>query len=190
MRPFLVESIAMPFAYYDRLSPARQRIYRESDRIVTLALPPGVRTGAAVARIRESLGREDRAGVRSASQALIDALVAGYGVPKIRTRVLARRPASEDSELHGLYEPDDNGGTARVTVWMRTAARRDIVAFKTFLRTLIHELCHHLDYELFKLPETFHTEGFYKRESSLAHALFAAEGKLPGAPRTAERDEV
>jgi hypothetical protein len=35
------------------------------------------------------------------------------------------------------------------------------------VRTLIHEFCHHLDYELIKLPETFHTEGFYKREASL-----------------------
>ena len=49
---------------------------------------------------------------------------------------------------------------------MRTAQKQQVVAFKTFLRTLIHELCHHLDYELFALEETFHTEGFYKRESS------------------------
>jgi hypothetical protein len=43
-----------------------------------------------------------------------------------------------------------------------------------------HSLCHHLDYELYKLPETFHTEGFYKRESSLLHQLqtsIAAPGK-------------
>jgi hypothetical protein len=32
---------------------------------------------------------------------------------------------------------------------------------------VLHELCHHLDYELYNLPETFHTQGFYKRESSL-----------------------
>ncbi|MBK8019762.1 MAG: SprT-like domain-containing protein [Betaproteobacteria bacterium] len=31
---------------------------------------------------------------------------------------------------------------------------------RTFLRTLLHELCHHLDYEMFRLEETFHTEGF------------------------------
>ena len=48
-----------------------------------------------------------------------------------------------------------------------TAKRRQIVAFRTFLRTLIHELCHHLDYELFKLADSFHTEGFYKRENDL-----------------------
>ena len=164
----------MPFAYYARLSSARQRIYRESDAIQSLELPAGVATGAAVARIRASLAAEDRAQVQTACQTLIDALVAGYRVQKIRVRVLAQRPADDEGELHGLYEPDDLPKPARITVWMRTAARKDVVAFKTFLRTLIHELCHHLDYELYKLPETFHTEGFYKRESTLVNALLAA----------------
>ena len=65
-----------------------------------------------------------------------------------------------------------------ITVWMRTVQKKQVVAFKTFLRTLIHEVCHHLDYDLFALEETFHTEGFYKRESALVAALlaqFAAE---------------
>jgi hypothetical protein len=47
------------------------------------------------------------------------------------------------------------------------------VAFKTSAHALIHELGHHLDYELFALEETFHTEGFYKRESTLVAALLA-----------------
>lgn len=173
----------MPFAYYTRLSPARQRIYRASDAIAVLALPAGFAAGSGVGRIRTSLGHEDRAGVQKASQELIDALASGYGVPPIRVRVLARRPADEGGELHGLYEPEEAGATARITVWMRTAAREDVVAFKTFLRTLIHELCHHLDYELYKWSETFHTEGFYKRESSLVGALLRQEStsaELPG----------
>jgi hypothetical protein len=169
----------MPFAYYARLSAARQRIYRQSDAIQSLELPHGVAAGAHVARVRASLARADRAGVQKACQDLIDALDAGYRVPKIRVRVLAQRPADDDGELHGLYEPDDEGTPARITVWMRTAARKDVVAFKTFLRTLIHELCHHLDYELYKMPETFHTEGFYKRESTLVSALLAEES-TPG----------
>ena len=165
----------MPFAYYSKLSTARQRIYRQSDAIETLALPGSLAPGAVVERIRASLSREDRAAVQTACKDLIDALVAGYRVPPIRVRVLAKRPADDTGELHGLYEPDDAGKPARITVWMRTAARRDVVAFKTFLRTLIHELCHHLDYELYKLPETFHTEGFYKRESSLVNELLREE---------------
>ena len=165
----------MPFAYYDRLSPARQRTYRKSDAIETLALPAGLQLGADIARIRESLAREDGAAVRTGSQRVIDALTAGYRVPPIRVRVLARRPSDATGELHGLYEPGEGATPARITVWMRTAQRRDVVAFRTFVRTLVHELCHHLDYELYDLPETFHTEGFYQRESSLAAALFAQE---------------
>jgi hypothetical protein len=74
-----------------------------------------------------------------------------------------------------LYEPLDGQRTARISVWMRTARKRQVVAFKSFLRTVCHEVCHHLDYELFALEETFHTDGFYKRESSLANALIASE---------------
>ena len=51
----------------------------------------------------------------------------------------------------------------------------------------MHEFLHHLDYEHFKLPETFHTEGFYKRESSLSNALFAASGLTLPVPRPGER---
>ena len=163
----------MPFAYYHRLSPPRQQIYRQSDAIGLLDLPAGLDLGAQVALMRDSLARDDVAGVRKAGKDVIDALVAGFRVPPIRTRVLATRPADGGGELHGLYEPEEGATSARVTVWMRTAQRKQVVAFRTFLRTLIHELCHHLDYELLKLPETFHTEGFYKRESSLVAALLA-----------------
>ena len=46
--------------------------------------------------------------------------------------------------------------------------------------TLVHEMCHHFDYELYRLPETFHTEGFYKRESTLVAALLAQEAERAG----------
>jgi hypothetical protein len=173
----------MPFAYYARLSPARQRTYRKSDSIERLGLAPGVAAAASIERIRAGLATDDRSAVHAGAQALIDALVAGYRVPPVRVHVLARRPANETGELHGLYEPEDGATTARITVWMRTAARKDVVAFKTFLRTLVHELCHHLDYELFKLEETFHTEGFYKRESTLVAALLAQEAGDAGVQR-------
>jgi hypothetical protein len=173
----------MPFAYYERLSVARQRVYRKSDAIATLALPAGADVGVQVAAIRSSLASEDRAKVQVACQALVDALVAAYHVPPMRMRVLAKRRADPAGELYGLYEPGDDGERARITVWMRTAQRKHVVAFRTFLRTLVHEFCHHLDYEMFRLPETFHTEGFYKRESSLANALFAQEPETAALPQ-------
>ena len=174
----------MRFAYYDKLSPRRQRIYRQSDAIDTLGLPPGLALSAQIEAIGEALRHDRRADVQTACQSLIDALTRGYHVPKVRVRVLATRPADGEGELHGLYEPDDDGSPPRISVWMRTAQKKQVVAFKTFLRTLIHELCHHLDYELFALDETFHTEGFYKRESSLSNAIFAAAGYPPPEPKT------
>ena len=169
----------VPFAYYDRLSEARKRIYRASDAIDTLGLPPGVAAGECVAGIRSALAGDDRAALRRACQELADLLTRAYHVPPLAIRVLAQRPADDYGELHGLYEPEDGGKPATVSVWMRTAARRQVVAFRTFLRTLCHEICHHLDYELYALEETFHTEGFYKRESGLANALLAQEAPAP-----------
>jgi hypothetical protein len=89
----------------------------------------------------------------------------------VRAKVLLKRPSNAAGELHGLYEPEEGGRPAVISVWMRTAQRRQVVRFRTFLRTLVHELCHHLDYELYRLPETFHTEGFYARESALVREL-------------------
>ena len=54
---------------------------------------------------------------------------------------------------------------------MRTARHRRVVAFRTFLRTLLHELCHHIDFELLGFAESFHTRGFFQRESSLFRQL-------------------
>ena len=166
----------MPFAYYDKLSPARQAVYRRSDAIGAVDLPAGAPVAAPVAAIGALLAAVERAGLQRATQSLVDALVAGFAVPPIDLRVLAVRPSDLDGELHGLYEPDEDRAVARITVWMRTAQRKQVVAFRSYVRTVVHEFLHHLDYELFKLPETFHTEGFYRRESSLANALFAAAG--------------
>ena len=64
---------------------------------------------------------------------------------------------------------------AAFSVWMLTARRGQVVAFRTFLRTLVHELCHHLDFTTLGLAESLHTPGFFRRESSLYDALVATE---------------
>jgi hypothetical protein len=172
----------MPFAYYDNLTPARQAIYRDSDAIVTLPLPDGVAVGEHVRTIGDGLARDHKSTVQRGAEGLIGALVTGFAVPPVVVRVLAVRPTDLDGELHGLYEPNEEMPVARISVWMRTAQKKQAVAFRSFVRTVVHEFLHHLDYEHFKFPETFHTEGFYKRESSLANALFAAgEAHVPPA---------
>ena len=174
----------MPFAYYERLSEARKKTYRRSDAIERVELPPGEPLHDLLDRMEIALRSENRGEVERLGQALLNDLTARVQVPRLRLRVLSVRPSGNWGELHGLYEPFDDGTPPLITVWMRTVARKQVVAFKTFVRTLLHELCHHLDYELYKLPETFHTEGFYKRESSLYYhirgdAARAEEGKGP-----------
>ena len=96
------------------------------------------------------------------------------GVPRLRIQLAERRPSSRTGELHGLYEADEEGHY-KVSLWMRTAQRQQVVKFKTFLRTMLHELGHHLDYQKLGLKDSFHTEGFYRRESSLLRQLFPSE---------------
>jgi hypothetical protein len=160
------------FAYYERLSAADQVIYRKSDRLTGVPLGDalaGLR--ALTAAIAPALASDRPTQVRAAAAALCRALCARLGVAAPELRILRVRPRGADaSELHGLYTAGERQRPI-IRVWMRTAAKRRTVAFRTFVRTLLHELCHHFDFELFCLPESFHTRGFFQRESSLARQL-------------------
>ena len=161
----------VPFAYYNRLSRAGQRTYRRSDEIADISLRQSALIAPLARDLESALSSEDRAAVQRTAGALLTAIREDLGVPRFKLKVLAARPDDDWGELHGLYTLAEEGAPAEITVWMRTAKRRQVVAFRTFLRTLLHELCHHLDYELLRLDESYHTEGFYKRESSLFKQL-------------------
>jgi len=159
------------FDYYKRLSAKRQSVYRQSDAITLVRLPDPLPLRPAAASLAAALVSEERTAVQGLSQQITDGIVAQLQLPPLRIQVLAVRPSDDWGELHGLYLPEEDGKPARIQLWMRTAKHKRVVAHKSFLRTLLHEICHHLDYELYKFPETFHTEGFYSRESSLVHQL-------------------
>ncbi len=161
----------MVFDYYNRLSAKKQSIYRQSDAITAIRLPDPQPLRPAAQSMVSALKSEDRTAVQSLSQQIADGIIAQLKVPPLRIQVLAVRPSDDWGELHGLYLPEEDGKPAKIQLWMRTAIHKRVVAYKSFLRTLLHELCHHLDYELYNFPETFHTEGFYSRESSLLHQL-------------------
>ena len=109
-------------------------------------------------------------------------------VPPLALQVLAVRPRSDWGELHGLYTQAERG-PASIKLWMRTAAHKRPVAFKTFLRTLIHEVGHHLDYCYLKLADSLHTEGFFRRESSVVRQLLpgSATAREPSSTRRSDR---
>jgi hypothetical protein len=171
----------MPFAYYDRLSARDRALYRRSDAVTSLELPRAEALHPLVAELREALGRDDRRAVASVASRLGLGLAEQLGLSPVTIEVLAVRPSAGWGELHGLYTRDERR-PPRIQLWMRTARQRRVVAFRTFLRTLLHEMGHHVDYERLGLADSFHTEGFFKRESSLFKQL------VPSAPRAAAQD--
>jgi WLM domain len=162
------------FDYYHRLSAKRQSIYRQSDAITEIPLPNAAALQSLLPEVQTALKSEQQKSVEQLAQRIADGITQALTAPQLRVQVLAVRPSDDWGELHGLYLPEDDGQQAKIQLWMRTAKNQRVVAFKSFVRTLLHELCHHLDYEHFKLPETFHTEGFYSRESSLFKQLAPA----------------
>ena len=69
------------------------------------------------------------------------------------------------SKLFGDYDPSPMA----IGVWMRTAVKKEVTSFGTFLSTLSHEYRHHLDFQHFKFPDSRHTRGFYKHAATLYH---------------------
>ncbi len=158
----------MPYSYYNKLAAKDKKIYRASDKISSVSLIDANQLLPLVREVQNALQSQQQAKVLHSSQALVNKLTQQLGVPPIKVKVLTSRPHNNYGELHGLYEPvAGKTKIAEISVWMLTAKRKQVVAFKTYMRTLFHEVCHHLDYELYKLEDSYHTEGFFKRESSL-----------------------
>lgn len=168
----------MPLPYYAKLSDKDKRIYRKSAKLTTIDLPKHAHaTLVSKAQALRAPLEEDRLRrLGRAANDLVSSLCAAFEVPSPVVRVRAVRPRDQNEELHGLYTRWEDG-TAEIEVWARTAAKEKPVAFRTFVRTLLHEVCHHLDYALFRLPDTFHTEGFFQRESSLTRQLLGERDK-------------
>ena len=161
----------MPYAYYAKLKAKDKAIYRRSDEIEKIDLAGAFSLHPLVAQLEKTLSSEDREGTERILRLLANGILSDLGLPPVTIKLLAARPSHDWGELHGLYEPSEGRRRARITLWMRTAHHKRVIAFRTFLRTLLHELCHHLDYEFLKLDDSFHTEGFFKRESSLFKQL-------------------
>src|SRR5262245_48688621 len=167
----------MPFAYFERLTRRQQAIYLQSDAVTAVPLPEPARLRPLVTELQRALESGDRRITESASQMVATGLARALGMPPVRVKVLAARPHARWGELHGLYETARRAGEAPlITLWMRTARQKRVVAFRTFLRTLLHEVGHHVDYTRLRLGDSFHTQGFYQRESHLFHQLVTDGG--------------
>jgi hypothetical protein len=158
--------VQMPFAYYDNLSAAKKRIYRRSDAIESIPVKSPGAIHPVTARLKRALEDNKRRDVARHATEICRLVCEGLETEALIVRIRSRRPSSSAEELQGLYERTE-GEASVLTVWMKTAAKGQVVAFKSFIRTVLHELCHHVDYTYFKLEDSLHTEGFFRREASL-----------------------
>ena len=114
--------------------------FMESDRIRSLDLPQNGRLLTVAKSVESAMKVGESADVRRACAEFLAATSDFYGVPSCAVRVLAARPLrvreNWATELFGDYTPE----TMLIRVWMRTAVRKEVTSFGTFLSTLCHEI--------------------------------------------------
>lgn len=119
--------------------------------------------------IEAAMKTERIANVRGACTEFLKIASQFYKVEDCGIRVLTARPLKVrehwTTELFGDYDP----GSLLIRLWMRTAVRREMTSFGTFLSTLCHEFCHHLDFQKFRFVDSWHTRGFFERAAILYH---------------------
>ena len=141
-----------------------------SDEGRALGLPPDDRLQMLSVSLEAALKTGAIPPVRLLCEKFLTIAADFYKVERTPIRVLAARPVRSREggwgyELFGDYDPE----TALIRVWMRTAVLKKVTSYGTFLSTLCHEFCHHLDYKLFGYRDTWHTRGFYERAAALYH---------------------
>jgi hypothetical protein len=129
---------------------AHRAEFLQSDQIKTLDLPPDRRLLAIAQSIESAMRAGATADVRRTCTEFLGAASEFYKVSECGVRVLAARPLRVrehwSTELFGDYDPE----TMLIRLWMRTAVRKEITSYGTFLSTLCHEFCHHLDFHRFE----------------------------------------
>jgi hypothetical protein len=151
--------------------PRKQNLkfFADSDRLKTIPVPDDGRLLKIAGGIEAAMKTENTGGVQQVCADFLGTASDFYQIPECSIRALAARPLRvrehSTTELFGDYHPD----TMLIRVWMRTAIRKEITSFGTFLSTLCHEFCHHLDFLKFGFGGSWHTRGFYERTAALYH---------------------
>lgn len=162
-----------------RFTAAEKRAYAISNALsgVDFRVTPSMRRK--VEELACWLAAGDKSRVKETTQLILDLLCEAARIPparlKIKDTAYARfRGRKAVWKLYGTCERD---GT--ITVAFRTAVRRQVFAFRTFLNTVVHEFMHHYDHRRLGLAVSFHTSGFYRRVQDLYRKLLGEETASP-----------
>src|SRR5215469_1904503 len=150
-------------AFFYRLPPHAQRCYLESDSITRYQFVPDAAAAKSVAGLTRVLAKGNPSDTEHAARAVAAEMCRLAGVPGLAVDVREVRPKNTRGELHGVFYPSDprKRTLPRIVLWMRTAERRELV--------------HYFDYSVLKLDNSFHTHGFFARESFLVRSTIAPQ---------------
>lgn len=143
--------------------------YNRSNDLGTITLPPQEPLLRMAKQLEEFMAEENKKEMQVACNAIATYVSDSFQIEAPQVRVLGVRPRKgtgyDVEELYADYDLD----TKKIRLWMRTAVLEKVTSYGTFLSTLCHEICHHLDVVYFDFPNTFHTRGFYERAGILYH---------------------
>lgn len=108
------------------------------------------------------------------AQELVDYLNEKFGMPKCKVYVTdASQPHSVNAtgKLKGKELGNYKPMSMLITLFNKTAIKKQTVAIRTLTDVLLHEYIHHYDMTYLKLGASPHTGGFYRRISDLKSKL-------------------
>lgn len=144
--------------------------YEKSNKIESVALSRFSKKE--MAKMLES--KETTSDRQKNAQALCDYLTEKFNIPKCKVTVTdTAQPHATNgkgtlkSKELGNYRPC----SMQITLFNKTAVKKQTVAIKTLTDTLLHEFIHHYDMTYLKFGASPHTSGFYKRIGDLKSKL-------------------
>ncbi len=158
--------------------------FTRSNKIPALEYQPKAQERELTSRLIASRSASER---EALGQNLLDGICRSLKISRARLRVFEERQPHKlrggrlAYKLYGVYHCD----SAVIEIANLTSIRKQVVAGKTFLDTLIHELMHHIDRKLLRIPSTPHGPGFYARIEDLKAKLMRGRGGEREAPQEA-----
>ena len=158
--------------------------FMRSNKSPALPYQPGVQERELTGKLIESTSAHDR---EALGQKLLDHICGNLRIPRAHLCVRNERQPHKlrgkklAYKLYGVYDCRNEA----IEIANLTSIRKQVVAGKTFLDTLIHELMHHIDRKFLRIPSTPHSPGFYARIQDLKAKLMRTKGAEPASPREA-----
>ena len=126
-------------------SQEEKQEYNRSGDMVAIALPPQEPLLRMANKLEAAMVDENKREMEAACNAIAVYIAESFHVSPPKVRVLGARPlTSVGNDVEELFG-DFDFKTKKIRLWMRTAVLEKVTSYGTFLSTLCHEICHHLD---------------------------------------------